>query len=238
MNSSRFLPFTCTSIFPIGWSIVNPFYPSFVQYLGAFGITFGYDDGGHRVQQVISLGSEKTSTLTNEDGFIYDPDGCLDEIIDQSSPLGTCGIYNIYLAQSFKPSLNSLSKIEIGLFKQVNASGYITVSIRERLYGEDLVTTTLSVDEVPPITEGDWVEFDFNDIEITSSKRYYIVCTLNDGTQPTEKDATVHWIMFPTDHFYFKGRAWVRGTIVPSVWHPLLLQPRSPELSFRTYGYN
>jgi len=227
--------------------------PLFVMGLlmmGVFNVATSHYSAVSSSLQTLVAEIDDSSKLVDSDellepelGFKTESAGCrssnlLDEAMDQSSQLGTCGVYNRYLAQSFRPSLDSLSKVEIGLFKNVNASGYVSVSIRQRLYGEDLVTKTISVDRVPTSSSGDWVEFDFNDIEVTPHTSYYIVFTLNNGTVPAEKDATVHWIMSPINHFYFKGRAWVRGTIVPSVWHPLLLQPRPPDLSFQTYGYS
>ena len=161
-----------------------------------------------------------------------------DEVIDQSSSLGNCGIYNIYLAQSFRPSLRILSKIQIGLFKLKDAEGNVTVSIRDRLYGNNLVLKTISVDNVPIEGKGDWAEFDIDDIEITPNQRYFIIFTLNEGKLSTQENGTVHWIMTdPYDPPYLKGMSWKQGTTLPSLWLPVLLLPRPPDLSFRTYGY-
>ncbi len=63
----------------------------------------------------------------------------IDEVVDQSTPFGydgwTCGVWNTYVAQSFKPKLPFLSKVEIGLFKMDNAIGNVTVSIKDNLNG-------------------------------------------------------------------------------------------------------
>jgi hypothetical protein len=166
-----------------------------------------------------------------------------DEVIDQSTPLGGndyyCGVYAPYVAMGFRPTLNSLTKVEIGLFKDENAYGTVTISIRDRLYGEDLISKTISVDDVPPKDICEWVEFDFDDLQITSAKRYYIVFTQNNGMQPSGNDSTVHWILSPWNP-YLKGRPWIQGTILPWLWTPQLLRPliMNPDLSFRTYGHS
>ena len=166
-----------------------------------------------------------------------------DEIIDQSTPLGGdgfhCGVYAPYVAMGFRPTLNSLTKVEIGLFRNENSYGTITVSIREKLYGDDLTSKTISVDDLPPSGVYDWVEFDFPDIQLNAGKRNYIIFTQNNGTQPTEDDATVHWIMSPWNP-YMKARPWLQGIILPKLWVPQLVRPliMNPDLSFRTYGYS
>jgi hypothetical protein len=160
-----------------------------------------------------------------------------EEILDQSTPLGygeyLCGISNNYLAQAFKPKLPVLSKVELGLFKSDNITGNITISIREKLKGEDLVSKIVSLDEVPWTINAGWVTVDFDDITVTPNHRYYIVLT-NDDT----KD--VLWIMTYYNP-YWRGRPWVFGGSLP-FWVPvaiiLLRSHNFPDFSFRTYGHN
>jgi len=160
-----------------------------------------------------------------------------DEILDQSTPLGSgeylCGMNNNYLAQSFKPKLTTLSKVELGLWKEENITGNFTVSIREKLKGEDLVSKTVSIEDVPWQYFGDWVTIDFNDINVTPNKRYYIIFTSDDTR-------TVFWIMSNYNP-YWRGRPWSLGTSsnLP-FWLPVFLIVKNtyPDFSFRTYGYN
>jgi len=160
----------------------------------------------------------------------------IDEVIDQSSPFGSdgwaCGAWNTYIAQSFRPKLPILSKVEIGLFKQEDAEGNVTVSLRDRLNGKDLVAKTLSVEDIPPITAPDWVEFDFENIEVIPNKKYFIVFTMNDGDRPDDVVLWVHSYWNP----YWRGRPWQFG--LPGFWLPtFLLMKLIPDASFRTYGY-
>jgi hypothetical protein len=160
----------------------------------------------------------------------YRPNG---EVMDQSTPLGTdswiCGMNNNYIAQSFKPTLPVLSRIELGLFKEENITGTFTISIRQRLNGEDLVTKNVSMEEVPWLVYGDWVSIDFEDIDVTPNKRYYIVFT-------SYGSRNVFWIMSNMNP-YHRGRPWTLGGSLP-FWIPCFLTvTKIPDMSFRTYGY-
>ncbi len=82
---------------------------------------------------------------------------------------------NIY-AQSFIPTQNNLSKIELELIAKGNVQP-ITVSIRKNLTGPDLTQTSVTVDSMDlyrPILI--WTTFDFPDIQVVPGETYYIVC--------------------------------------------------------------
>jgi hypothetical protein len=155
-----------------------------------------------------------------------------DEILDQKTPLSDgdiCGINNEFLAQSFKPKLPVLSRVELGLFRDQNITGNFTVSIRERLNGADLVTKTVSIEEVPWMIYADWVSIDFQDINVTPNKRYYIVFTSDDTR-------CISWVLSPFNP-YWRGRGWSMGGQLP-FWIPAgLIVTRIPDMTFQTYGY-
>ena len=160
----------------------------------------------------------------------YRPSG---EILDQSTPLGyqeyICGVNNNYLAQSFKPTLSSLSKVDLGLFKQANVTGNFMISIRERLNGKDLVSKNVSLDDVPWMIYGGWVSIDLQDITVTPDKRYYIVITSDETRQ-------VMWIDSSYNP-YKRGRPWMFGGSLPC-WIPFFLTiSKRQDLCFRTYGF-
>jgi len=85
------------------------------------------------------------------------------------------------LGQSFKPSLDTLSKVELLIGKSGAPPGDIVVSIRSSLTGGDLGSVALSSGSVP--TGVDWVEFDFDDIDVTPGNTYYIVVHTSGGTR-------------------------------------------------------
>jgi hypothetical protein len=156
-----------------------------------------------------------------------------EEKLDQSTPLGygeyICGINNRFLAQSFKPKLLVLSKVELGLFKDENITGNFTISIRQRLNGDDLVSTNVSFEDIPWLNYGNWVTIDFEDIKVTPNARYYIVFSSHDIRN-------IHWIMTLYTP-YWRGRPWSLGGAIP-FWLPIcVIVKKLPDLCFRTYGY-
>ena len=85
-----------------------------------------------------------------------------------------------WIAQGFTPTLDTLTKVELYLFKNGNPSSNIlfTVSIKDDLYSEiDLAIISKDVSDLPP--QGAWIEFDFNDINVTPEQKYYIVSKSN-----------------------------------------------------------
>ena len=111
------------------------------------------------------------------------------ELIDQSSGGGGCGgcsgastfllTDGFYIAQSFEPSHNIISKIVLDLKKTGDPplGMKLTLSIRETLDGDNLVSMEKEIDNVKMI-------FDIQDIDVVSGKMYYMIVMTNDvGTQ-------------------------------------------------------
>jgi parallel beta-helix repeat protein len=82
----------------------------------------------------------------------------------------------IILAQSFKPTLPVLSKVDVLLRKKLTDLG-VMVSIRESVDGSDLVSIYQEYSEIE--TFPDWTTFDFDDIDVIPEQTYYIVCSTN-----------------------------------------------------------
>jgi len=80
---------------------------------------------------------------------------------------------DIYLAQSFKPSSNKLTKISILTSFTGNPSDLI-ISILDELDGKELSKNIISADKIP--ARGGWLEIDIDDINVVIGKKYYIVC--------------------------------------------------------------
>lgn len=156
------------------------------------------------------------------------------EKLDQSTPLGwknyICGFRCTggIAAQSFRPKLSTLSRIELGLWKQENITGTFTVSIRKTLNGEDLTEQTVSLEQVPWMNYGDWVSIDVEDIAVTPNTKYLIVVTY-------DTSASLYWILtYYTP--YHRGCPWFKGNF--PFWFPLdLATCKIPDLCFRTFGY-
>jgi len=93
-------------------------------------------------------------------------------------PVGAIDLPNLSLyiqaAQSFIPSKELLTRVEIYIGKNSTATYPYIVGIRDDLTEEDL--TLASVDPEDIVTgEFGWVEFDFDDVLVTTGETYYLV---------------------------------------------------------------
>jgi len=79
-------------------------------------------------------------------------------------------------AQSFVPTLSTLSKIELEIVAKGDVQP-ITVYIRDNLTGMNLAQSSVLIkpgNEYKPVLN--WTTFDFDDISVTPGKTYYVVC--------------------------------------------------------------
>ena len=81
--------------------------------------------------------------------------------------------HGLWGAQSFKPSLEMLTKVDLLVGKGGFPPNDLVVSIRDSLTGSDLTSVFMSADELPYGVH--WIEFDFPDISVTVENSYYIV---------------------------------------------------------------
>ena len=124
----------------------------------------------------------------------------LNDEIDQSQEKSD-SYYKIYgnhwFAQSFKNTKGKLTKVEILISKHTKGLnllsnikfvdnskiGNLTIAIRYELTGKDIVNKTLSPDQIPKNRNGEWVIFDFSDVDIWVDTRYYIVVYSDGGDE-------------------------------------------------------
>jgi hypothetical protein len=84
-------------------------------------------------------------------------------------------------AQSFIPTKEVLTKIELYLCKNETAVHPYNTSIRKELTGENLALSSVNPENINNLDSTDstlnmtWVEFDFNDIIVDIGETYYIV---------------------------------------------------------------
>lgn len=86
-------------------------------------------------------------------------------------------------AQSFKPTLGVLTKLELFIGKQGSFSSDIIVSIRSDPSGSDLSVVIKSASEIPSAYS--WIEFDIPDLAVNPDETYYIIVR-NDGGGATK----------------------------------------------------
>jgi len=141
-------------------------------------------------------------------------------------------------AQSFKPTKENLTNVQLWIFKYSNppAGVEITVSIRDDLEGADLTTATVNADDVGIKRDGTWVMFDINDIIVTPEETYYIVCYASDGGI----EGNCYCWFFGFDNPYTRGDGWMFNNTAGkwiTLWEWLDFDPEYPEpdFCFKTY---
>ena len=148
-------------------------------------------------------------------------------ILDQSQTLysNNFAIYSTNMgAQSFKPTLTTLSYAEVYMRKVGNPPGNLIVSIRSSLTGADLVS--LSVPPVQFYTTFGWVKFDFSDISVTPGNTYYIVLKTSGGST-----MAYYNLGYSPGNLYKNGALWTSYYGQP--WYNNL----GYDLCFKTYGF-
>lgn len=155
------------------------------------------------------------------------------DILDQSQPImnrlgpiGQLDGLNYIWAQSFKPTLNMLTRVELMIGKGSSTTTYdLTVGIRDDLNGSDITSVSLPASDIDDNIS--WVEFDFPNIIVTPNSTYYIV------------SSTVN----VTDNFYKFGyqmySSYLNGTLYQTInegttWTPH--QGGINDMTFNTYG--
>jgi hypothetical protein len=81
-------------------------------------------------------------------------------------------IGNFKIAQSFKPSLSPLVKIDLFGFSSYDGKS-LEVSIRNDLFGDDLTFISIPSEDIP--RQGSWFECDFSDIDVEINETYYLI---------------------------------------------------------------
>jgi len=150
--------------------------------------------------------------------------------IDQQQTYLTCyyGSYDMLFAQSFIPQLNSLTRIKLVTYRDIQGgSPYnLNVSIRSNLNGTDLTSLTVLSQNIP--VEETWFEFNFTDIQTTPGYTYYIIWDTLDGS---DGDDYIGWGMGEDSNPYPSGTAWVK---LQSGWDTFTFD--NCDFCFITYG--
>ena len=156
------------------------------------------------------------------------------DILDQSQSIFDLGnklVPGYQNAQSFIPSLNILSKVELYLYKRGNPSdSNIIFSIKDSKNESNLETVEKSVDEIS--TSGGWIELDFEDFYVQPGKTYYIVCNPIGGTN-YDYNNFISWGACLGNQ-YLAGSAW---DIYLGIWKTTGYDVYDIDYCFKTYGY-
>lgn len=152
------------------------------------------------------------------------------ELMNFFGPIGPGPLWNFYnyiLAQSFTPTKNLLTKIELMIGKNTTTTSDITVAIRDDLNGSDLVSISLAASEITT-TNFSWEEFDIPDLIVTPGDTYYIVSSTVNMTD--------NWYVWG---LYMNSTIYQNGTIYYTIddeatW--IEIEAPGGDMTFRTYG--
>jgi len=168
------------------------------------------------------------------------------DILDQSQPfmdqLGLIGWsygYNTSFAQSFKPTLNMLTRVELMIDKLPTTTYECKVSIRDDLNESDLTSVSLPASEIITLNIS-WIEFDFPDLLVTPGDTYYIVCSTINVTNNTYRIGYEMGSLYPNGTLYYtiEGRTWkvTHGGIDDMTFNTYGMDINAPNLNLTITG--
>ena len=150
------------------------------------------------------------------------------ELMNWFGPVGPgplWGYANYIMAQSFTPTKNLLTRVEIMVGRNNTTSYDLTLAIRDDLHGSDLVTLSLPASAI--VTENfSWTEFDIPDLVVTPGATYYIIASTANVSE--------NWYLWG---LYMNGTSYLNGTVYYSVDDEVTwTEEPGGDLTFRTYG--
>jgi hypothetical protein len=126
-------------------------------------------------------------------------------------------------AQSFKPTMNKLSRVELKIDRS-GLVGWLNISIRKILIDKDLATFNMHPWFIP--SGINWLTFDFDDIKVTPGETYYIIV----DSDICGLDNNYKWSGTDTNP-YDRGHACIYDPLVDT-WN----ERSSIDFCFKTYG--
>ena len=148
---------------------------------------------------------------------------CTEQIepgVDQYQTETTTGMvacsYFIW-AQSFKPSKDLLTEVELKLGRLGSITTELKVTIRKNKDGEDLTVISIPYSRIPSYS-WEWVSFNFPDITITPGETYYILLS-TDGGDNIENFYS--WAGSENPDSYPNGDVWIQWSSGQwEMWNP------------------
>ncbi len=183
---------------------------------------------GIRIENEIII---PVKNITIDDEFKTPFFGLLNSI-DQKQLSGYTGAYihrQWYLAQEFKPSKSSLTAVALKIKAGSSPDDKrIIVSIRDDLNSPDLRRISYRTDQINSI--GNWMLFNFHDIDVIPEKTYYIVCNsdLMDSIDGYVWCTSTYDILGAYD-LYDRGAAWTNHG---SIWIKMTYLDTDQEIDF------
>jgi len=135
------------------------------------------------------------------------------------------------LAQSFKPTVDVLTKINLYGFRNESPSNNLKVSIRSVLDGPDLVSVIVDNSDID-LFYPDWFEVDFPNISVVPESTYFIVWTTTSGDIGEPFFFWCYGMVNPGDDLYTRGTLWLNCGI--DLWYDI----NQADFCFKTFGYS
>lgn len=199
-----------------------------ILVLGVFGLflLMSFTAVGINITKSVNVDLIKTNkSIFFDDGDQMDQKNIRSDGFSWGCPSGQL------LAQSFKPTLEILTRVEVRLRVQGSPGG-LEISIRESLDGDDLTSLYIPTEEMIIINY--WAEFDFTNIVVTPEKTYYIVWNPIDVPNP----ANAFFWDIKVKNYYERGSAWQYDG---EEWEKLEIDDLpygDPDFCFITYGFS
>jgi hypothetical protein len=151
-----------------------------------------------------------------------------DDELDQQQTVGNISLSfydSRYLAQSFKPTLDNLTRIQLRISKIGDISSDIIVILREgTINSSDIIQKSISSQSISE--EKQWIEIVFKDVILDLSETYYIICQTYDG----DVNNSYLWWAIDRDNYLF-GWA-IHSYDYENAWETNY----SIDFCFQTYG--
>jgi hypothetical protein len=159
--------------------------------------------------------------------------------LDQQQPYLSGFQWGVYgphakLAQSFKPTLPVLSRVELRIRRKGSPDG-LHISIHSELTEPALSSVYLQAFDFPP-NVSQWVEVDLLDIALQPENTYYLVWSPSGATN---ENTTFYWGLADRDP-YTRGSPW---KYLEDTWEEITeiefqqYEIQDPDFCFKTYGY-
>ena len=114
-----------------------------------------------------------------------------------------------WCAQSFKPTLPVLTKVNLLVYKS-NINCVFILSIRDDLNGNDLVVMSKGSEEISDNENIKWITFDFPDINMLVNETYYIFAKCYCGyVDYKENNISCYSWIYATETDYNSGESWI-----------------------------
>jgi hypothetical protein len=163
-------------------------------------------------------------------------------------PVGRISIFGhvltLLIAQSFVPTKEVLTRVELYMGKNATASYPLVVGIRDNLTHQNLVETHLGPDHFTGNLT--WIEFDFEALWVNPGQTYFIVCATKNATDNYYGwAASNHSDAYPNGVAYYSidnGSSWQDSASVmqPQTPSDFKAQQRADngsfDMCFKTYG--